>query len=80
MAPSSRSCTDGSLPDSAQAIGTIAHRLCRLMWKILHEGVRYEECGPAVSEEAKKVRGRNMIRELRSLGYHVELIAPAATA
>ncbi len=63
----------------AQAIGAIAHRLCRLIWKILHEGIRYEERGPAVSEEAKKVRARKMIRELRSLGYRVELLpAPAS--
>jgi len=27
----------------AQAIGAITHRLCRLIWKILHQGVRYEE-------------------------------------
>ncbi len=33
----------------AQAIGAIAHRLCRLVWKILHDGVTYEERGPAVS-------------------------------
>ena len=57
----------------AQAIGAIAHRLCRLIWKILHERIRYEERGPAVSAEAKKVRARKMIRELRSLGYRVEL-------
>ena len=59
----------------AQAIGAIAHRLCRLTWKILHEGTRYEERGPAVSEEAKKVRARKMIRELRTLGYRVELLS-----
>ena len=64
----------------AQAIGAIAHRLCRLIWKILHEGIRYEERGPAVSEEAKKVRARKMIRELRSLGYRVELLpAPSSS-
>jgi transposase len=64
----------------AQAIGAIAHRLRRLIWKILHEGIRYEERGPAVSEEAKKVRARKMIRELRSLGYHVErLSAPSGS-
>lgn len=62
----------------AQAIGAIAHRLCRLIWKILHQGIQYEERGPAVSEEAKKVRARKMIRELRSLGYRVEpLPAPS---
>jgi hypothetical protein len=33
----------------AQAIGAISHRLCRLIWIILHQGVRYEERGPAVS-------------------------------
>ena len=64
----------------AQAIGAIAHRLCRLIWKILHQGVRYEERGPAVSDEAKKVRARKMIRELRSLGYRVELLpAPSSS-
>jgi hypothetical protein len=47
-----------------------------LIWKILHERVRYEERGPAVSVEAKKVRARKMIRELRGLGYGVELVAP----
>ena len=56
----------------AQAIGAIARRLCRLIWKILHQGIRYEERGPAVSVEAKRVRTRKMIRELRTLGYHVE--------
>jgi len=56
----------------AQAIGAITHRLCRLIWKILHERVPYEERGPSVSVEAKKVRARKMIRELRTLGYRVE--------
>jgi hypothetical protein len=63
----------------AQAIGAITHRLCRLIWKVLHERVRYEERGPAVSVEAKKVRARKMIRELRSLGYKVELLPPAGS-
>jgi transposase len=63
----------------AQAIGAIAHRLSRLIWKILHQGIRYEERGPAVSAEAKKVRARKMIRELRTLGYRVELLpAPSS--
>jgi hypothetical protein len=57
----------------AQAIGAITHRLCRLIWKILHQRVRDEERGPSVSAEAKEVRARKMIRELPSLGYRVEL-------
>ncbi len=58
----------------AQAIGAIAHRLCRLIWKILHQGVRYEERGPAVSKQRTQARAAKMIRELRSLGYRVELV------
>jgi transposase len=64
----------------AQAIGAIAHRLCRLIWKLLHQGIRYEERGPAVNNEAKKARARKMIRELRSLGYRVESAAGASIA
>jgi hypothetical protein len=45
-----------------------------------HQGIRYEERGPAVSEEAKKVRARKMIRELRSLGYRIELLPTASSS
>lgn len=55
-----------------KTIGVIAHRLCHLIWIILHNGVRYEERGPAVSEWAKQRRTARMIRTLRSLGYQVE--------
>jgi len=57
----------------AQAIGAIAHRLCRLVWKILHEGIVYEERGPAVTKLRAQRRAAKMIRELRSLGYRVDL-------
>jgi transposase len=56
-----------------QTIGVIAHKLCRLIWKILHQGARYEERGPAVSKTSKQKRTQKMIRELRRLGYRVEL-------
>ena len=57
-----------------QTIGVIAHRLCRLIWKILHQGVRYEERGPEVSKKSKRNRATRMIRELRSLGYRVDYL------
>ena len=56
-----------------QTLAVIAHRLCRLIWKILHQGVRYEERGPAVQEKTKRIRTARMIRELRRLGYRIEL-------
>jgi transposase len=55
-----------------QAIGAIAHRQCRLIWLILHQGVRYEERGPAVTKQSKQKRTARMIRQLRSLGYRIE--------
>lgn len=55
-----------------QAIGAIAHRQCRLIWLILHEGVRYEERGPGLSKRSKQLRTWKMIRELRKLGYQIE--------
>jgi len=61
-----------------QTIGAIAHRLCRLIWIILHRGVRYKERGPLVSTNSKRQRTTRMIRELRKLGYRVEPVDSAA--
>jgi len=55
-----------------QTIGIIAHKLCRLIWKILHRGMHYEERGPEVRKASKQKRTRKMIRELRRLGYRIE--------
>jgi transposase len=59
-----------------QAIGAIAHRQCRLIWLILHQGVRYEERGPAVTKQTKQRHTTKMIRELRRLGYRIETPIP----
>jgi hypothetical protein len=59
-----------------QTIGAIAHRQCRLIWLILHQGVRYEERGPAVTKQSKQKRTTRMIRQLRSLGYRIDAPNP----
>ena len=56
-----------------KTIGAIAHRICQLISMILHNGVRYEERGPTVSEKSKRARTARMIRTLQMLGYRVEL-------
>jgi len=55
-----------------QTIGAVAHRQCSLIWKILHQGVRYEERGPDLNTKSRQRRTTRMIRELRRLGYRVE--------
>jgi transposase len=61
-----------------QAIWAIAHRMTRLIWKILHQGLRYEERGPSVSLKSRAARTTRMIKELRTLGYRVEPTANPA--
>jgi transposase len=59
------------------AIGAIAHRLCRLVWKILHEGVSFLEKGSEPDPRRKHHRALKLLRILRRLGYEVD-IKPAA--
>ena len=61
-----------------KTIGVIAHRLCHLIWIILHNGVRYEERGPAVSKQSQQRHTARMIRKLRMLAYRVEPIGGLA--
>jgi transposase len=55
-----------------QAIWAIAHRLCRLLWLILHKGVRYQERGLEVGAKSIRMRAARMIKELQKLGYRVD--------
>jgi transposase len=55
------------------AIWAIAHRLCRVVWKILHEGVRFIEQGCEPDPRTKKKRAQMLARALRKLGYEVAI-------
>jgi len=58
-----------------KAIWAVAHRLCRLIWKVLHDGVRYIEKGSELNPKAQKERKRRLVADLQRLGYKVELTA-----
>lgn len=62
----------------AKAIWAVAHRLCRLVWKILHDGASYQERSACPNTLVAKQRTRRLIRQLKALGYHVQLtpVAP----
>jgi|SRR5215471_1686398 len=55
------------------AIWAIAHRLCKLVWKILHDGVRFVEQGNEPDPRAKRQRAQRLLRSLRRLGYEVSI-------
>jgi len=55
------------------ALWAIAHRLCRVVWKVLHEGVRFIEHGRESDPTVRRRRARLLARALRKLGYNVAL-------
>jgi len=57
------------------AIWVVAHRLARLVWKILHDGVHYREQGTETDPRAQKRRAQKLTQALRKLGYMVTLTA-----
>lgn len=61
-----------------KAIWAVAHRLCRVVWKILHDGVSYEERGYRTNPQAVQKRATRLLRELRRLGYQVQVNAGTA--
>jgi len=65
----------------AKAIWALAHKLCRLIWKILHEGAEYQEQGhPTSTLQTIRRRQRRIAAEFRKLGYQVQFtVLPPAT-
>lgn len=59
-----------------KTIWAVAHRLCRLAWKILHQQVDYIEFGQQRSTEHVRQNIARLVRRLRALGYTV---TPAPT-
>ena len=58
-----------------KTIWAVANRLCRLIWKILHQGVRYIEYGDQPDPARLRIRVQKMIHELTKLGYRVQPLA-----
>ncbi len=63
------------------AIWAVAHRLLRVIWKILHQKVRYIEHGPRSGNgQAIQKRKRTLVRQLQRLGYAVQITPTQATS
>lgn len=55
------------------AIWAVAHKLGRLVWKILHDGVHYRERGERPDPAVQRRRVHKMVQALRRMGYKVEI-------
>ena len=60
------------------AIWAVAHKLARLVWKILHDRVQYIERGQPSDPAVRRRRANKMIRTLRQMGYKVEISSPCS--
>jgi hypothetical protein len=57
----------------AGAIWAVAHRLGRLAWKILQDGIDYIEQGTETDPNANKRRAQKFTQALRKLGFAVTI-------
>ena len=64
----------------AKAIWAVAHRLCCLVWKLLHQGIAYREHSPSPNTLVAKQRISRLIRQLQTLGYAAQLTPIASPA
>jgi transposase len=63
-----------------KAIWAVAHRITRLLWRILHEGVSYRECGDTPTDpKTIQRRKQRILRQLRKLGFSA-VLTPYAPA
>ncbi len=63
-----------------KAIWAIAHRLCRIVWKILHQGESFVEHGEAINPKAVRRCITHHLKALRRLGYPIPQPATGPTA
>lgn len=63
----------------SKAIWAIARHMIELIWKILHDGVEYQERGAVTSPQAIKRRLQRLRRECRNLGYEIHLTPTGPT-
>jgi transposase len=64
-----------------KAIWAIAHRIAKVIWKVLHDKVRYIERGPLAQDpKAMQRRVATLARQMRKLGYTIEVKPIAATS
>jgi transposase len=58
------------------AVWAIAHRICRIVWKILHEGVSYIEQGTQPEPKLLIYRAQYLAKQLRKFGYNIQITPP----
>jgi len=58
------------------AVWAIAHRICRIVWKILHQGISYIEQGTQPEPKLLIYRAQYLAKQLRKFGYNIQITPP----
>ena len=57
-----------------EAVWAVAHKMAKIIWKVLHDRVRYEERGLRTNPAAAKKRASRLVAQLKRLGYSVQIM------
>ena len=58
-----------------KAVWAIAHRICKIVWNVLHKGARFVEFSEARSPKAIRRAINHHLKALRRLGYSIPLVS-----
>jgi transposase len=58
-----------------KAVWAVAHRMARIVWKVLHDHVRYHEKGIRANPAAARKRASRLLSQLKRMGYNIQIIA-----
>jgi hypothetical protein len=62
-----------------KAIWAVAHYQLRVIWKVLHDGVRYRSPDTeSLNQRVLLARAKRVLNSLRKLGYTVSITPPSA--
>lgn len=54
--------------------------MARIVWKVLHDRVRYDEKGMRANPAAARKRASRLLSQLKRMGYSVQVIAVPSEA
>jgi transposase len=62
------------------AVWAVGHRIAKLIWRLLHDGVEYQEKGPAARNPQTLIRKfRRLVKDFQRLGIDVPTLLPQSS-
>jgi len=62
-----------------KAVWAVAHRICKIIWNVLHKGARFIEFSEARNPKAVRRAINHHLKALRRLGYPMQFLSTAGS-